>query len=142
MLRLLGVGLTLAILPALSILGFGGLAAAPSILALVVYQVARRTGNFAFARPAREVLYTVVPREDKYKAKSFIDTVVYRLGDQVGAWSYASLGWFGFGMTGISIVAVPVSILWLINGLWLGRRQKALALGETAGSPLAAPAAQ
>jgi len=74
------------------------------------------------------VLFTVVPREDKYKAKSFIDTVVYRLGDQVGAWSYAGLGFLGMGMTGISIVAVPLSILWLVNGLWLGRKQKALEL--------------
>jgi hypothetical protein len=54
-------------------------------ISLVVYQVLRRAGNFAFARPTREVLFTVVPREDKYKAKSFIDTVIYRGGDQVGA---------------------------------------------------------
>ena len=80
----------------------------------------------AFARPTREVLFTVVPREDKYKAKSFIDTVVYRLGDQVGAWSYAGLGILGLGMTGIAIVAVPISLLWLFNGLWLGRRQDVL----------------
>ncbi len=64
----------------------------PTIAAIVVLQVARRAGNFAIARPTREVLFTVLSREDKYKAKSFIDTVVYRLGDQVGAWSYAALG--------------------------------------------------
>jgi AAA family ATP:ADP antiporter len=93
---------------------------------VVVYQVVRRAGNFAFARPSREVLFTVVPREDKYKAKSFIDTVVYRLGDQVGAWSYAGLGLLGLGMTGIAIVAVPISLLWLLNGLWLGKRQDVL----------------
>jgi len=124
----LGVGLTLAILPFLSIAGFATLAWLPTIGALVTIQVTRRAGNFAFARPSREVLFTVVPREDKYKAKSFIDTVVYRLGDQVGAWSYAGLGLFGMGMTGISIVAVPLSVLWLVNGLWLGRKQKALEL--------------
>ena len=67
-----------------------------------------------------------MPREDKYKAKSFIDTVIYRLGDQVGAWSYAGLGALGLAMTGISIVAVPISIAWLVNSLWLGRRQKGL----------------
>jgi len=72
-----------------------------------------------------------VPREDKYKAKSFIDTVIYRLGDQVGAWSFAGLGSIGLAMTGVSMVAVPLSLAWLINGLWLGRRQKKL---ETAGS--------
>jgi AAA family ATP:ADP antiporter len=82
-------------------------------------------------------LFTVVPREDKYKAKSFIDTVVYRLGDQVGAWSYAGLGMLGLGMTGIAIVAVPVSLLWLLNGLWLGRRQQVL---ETGAGPRSVPA--
>ena len=124
LLRRLGVAVTLAILPALSILGFGTLASMPTIAVLVGYQVLRRAGNFAFARPTREVLFTVVPREDKYKAKSFIDTVVYRLGDQVGAWSYAGLGLLGVGMTGIALVAVPISCAWLVNGWWLGRKQE------------------
>jgi AAA family ATP:ADP antiporter len=124
LLRGVGVAFTLAILPALSILGFGTLASMPTIAVLVAYQVLRRAGNFAFARPTREVLFTVVPREDKYKAKSFIDTVVYRLGDQVGAWSYAGLGLLGLGMTGIALVAVPISCAWLVNGWWLGRKQE------------------
>src|SRR5499433_4416395 len=135
-LRAIGIGLTLAMLPALSILGFGTLAITPTIGVLVVYQVLRRAGNFAFARPSREVLFTVVPREDKYKAKSFIDTVIYRTGDQAGAWSYAALGFFGLAMTGISIVAVPISIAWLLNGLWLGRKQERLAATESRVSPL------
>ena len=129
----IGVALTLALLPLLSILGFGALAWAPTIAALVAFQVIRRAGNFAFARPTREVLFTVVSREDKYKAKSFIDTVVYRLGDQVGAWSYAGLGALGLAMTGVSIVAVPISILWLVNSLWLGSKQKALEPVPSAG---------
>ena len=127
LLRSVGVGLTLAMLPALSILGFGTLASMPTIGVLVAYQVLRRAGNFAFARPTREVLFTVVPREDKYKAKSFIDTVVYRLGDQVGAWSYAGLGVLGFGITGVALVAVPISFVWLVNGWWLGSKQEILA---------------
>jgi len=118
-------------LPALSIFGFGTLAMTPTIAVLVGYQVLRRAGNFAFARPTRELLFTVVPREDKYKAKSFIDTVVYRAGDQIGAWSYAALGFMGLAMAGISIVAVPISIAWLLNGLWLGRKQEQLAAAET-----------
>ena len=126
-LRTVGVGLTLAMLPALSILGFGMLASMPTIGVLVGYQVLRRAGNFAFARPTREVLFTVVSREDKYKAKSFIDTVVYRLGDQVGAWSYAGLGVLGFGITGVALVAVPISCIWLVNGWWLGMKQEILA---------------
>jgi AAA family ATP:ADP antiporter len=135
-LRMVGVGLTLAILPVLSTLGFGALAVMPTIAVLVIYQVLRRAGNFAFARPAREVLFTVVPREDKYKAKSFIDTAIYRAGDQVGAWAYAGLGFIGLAMTGISIVAIPISIAWLLNGLWLGRRQETLAATNTARSPV------
>ena len=88
-----------------------------------------RAGNFAIARPTREVLFTVLPREDRYKAKSFIDTFVYRAGDQIGAWSYALLGLFGLGLAGTAFVAVPISIAWLLNGLWLGRKQERLALG-------------
>ena len=63
--------------------------------AIAVFQVLRRAGDYAIARPTREVLFTVVPREDRYKAKSFIDTVVYRFGDQVGAWTVPLLRGFG-----------------------------------------------
>ena len=139
-LRAIGVALTLAILPVLSILGFGALAMAPTIAVVVVYQVLRRAGNFSFARPAREVLFTVVPREDKYKTKSFIDTVIYRTGDQVGAWSFAALNFLGLALTGISIVAVPLSIAWLMNALWLGRKQERLARAETETSVAPVPA--
>ena len=136
-LRVIGVALTLATLPALSILGFATLAVTPTILALVIYQVLRRAGNFAFARPSREVLFTVVAREDKYKAKSFIDTVVYRAGDQVGAWSYAFLGFLGLGLTGVALAAVPISLVWLFNSLWLGRKQEKLAAAAKTDSPVA-----
>jgi AAA family ATP:ADP antiporter len=130
MLHWAGVAITLAALPLVSMIGFGTLAVFPTIAVLVVYQVVRRAGNFAFARPTREVLFTVVPREDKYKAKSFIDTVIYRLGDQVGAWSYAGLGLLGLAMPGIAVVAVPLSLIWLINALWLGQKQNSLEMRQ------------
>lgn len=139
-LRVLGVAFTLSILPALSVIGFGAMALAPTVAVLVIYQVLRRAGNFSFARPSREVLFTVVPREDKYKAKSFIDTVIYRTGDQVGAWSYAGLGLIGLGMTAIAVVAVPISAAWLLNGLWLGRKQETLAKIESQTAPASAHA--
>ena len=134
-----GVAVTLAALPLFSAIGFGVLALAPSVAAIVAVQVARRVGNFALARPTRELLFTVLPREDRYKAKNFIDTVVYRGGDQVGAWAFAGLGALGLGLTGISVVAVPLSLLWFGVAYWLGRRQEASARGDAGGT--GAPAA-
>ena len=131
-LRVLGVMLTLALLPAISVLGFGVLALMPSVAAIVVLQVIRRSGNFAIARPTREILYTVVPREDRYKAKAFIDTVVYRLGDQIGAWSTDLLHALGGGHAAPALIAIPLSILWLIESFWLGRRQERMAEEVTA----------
>jgi len=129
-LHALGTALTLTLLPALSAVGFAALGAAPTVAVVVAFQVLRRAGNFAVARPARELLFTVVPREDKYKAKSFIDTVVYRSGDQLGAGSYALLSFLG--LSALAFVAVPLSALWLLNGFWLGRRQEALAAAPPA----------
>jgi AAA family ATP:ADP antiporter len=128
--RVLGTALTLTLLPGLSAVGFAALGVAPTVAIVVAFQVLRRAGNFALARPAREVLFTVVPREDKYKAKSFIDTVVYRSGDQLGAWSYGLLSFLG--LAGIAFVAVPLSVAWLLNGFWLGRKQEASAANQTA----------
>jgi AAA family ATP:ADP antiporter len=124
---LLGVAFTLGVLPALTIIGFGALALLPTIAAIAVFQVLRRAADYAIARPTREVLFTVVPREDRYKAKSFIDTVVYRTGDQVGAWSVALLRWVGLSATATSLVVIPIAVLWLLNAVWLGRRQELLA---------------
>ena len=128
---LLGVGVALALLPALTMAGFGVLALSPSLGAIAIFQVLRRAGDYAIARPTREVLFTVVPREDRYKTKGFIDTFVYRLGDQVGAWSVTLLS--GVGAIAATIAAIAVAALWLVNALWLGRRQKAL---ETRPAPL------
>ena len=130
--RSFGVGPTLAFLPALTIVGFGALALLPGIASLMTFQVLRRSSDYAIARPTREVLYTVVPREDRYKAKSFIDTVVYRAGDQVGAWSFTLLSSrLGMGSREIGLAAVILSAIWLANGLWLGRKQDAMAAEET-----------
>ena len=127
LLKWIGVGATLAFLPVLSTLGFLGMGFVPVLGFLAVFQVLRRAGNFAVTRPAREVLFTVLRREDKYKAKSFIDTFVYRAGDQIGAWSYPLLTWLGLGLTGISFVAAPLAAVWCGLSIWLGKRQAALA---------------
>jgi ATP:ADP antiporter, AAA family len=123
----LGLGLALAVLPAMTALGFGAVALAPTLAAIATFQILRRAGDYAIARPSREVLFTVVSREDRYKAKSFIDTIVYRLGDQIGAWGDAALRALGAGAAGLAWAAIPVALLWLANGLWLGRRQQAMA---------------
>jgi AAA family ATP:ADP antiporter len=111
--RWLGLAATLALLPALTILGFG------------------------LTNPAVEVLFTVVPREDKYKAKSFIETFVYRAGDQIGAWTYGKIfvGVLALGASGAAFGAVPFAVVWLGLGLWLGRRQGQLAAAERRGDP-------
>lgn len=119
----LGVTLPLALLPALTVVGFGVLALAPALMAIATLQVVRRAADYAITRPAREVLYTVVSREDRYKAKSVIDTVVYRLGDQLGAWSVAGLRVGGLAGSQISLVVIPIAVVWLLNAVWLGRRQ-------------------
>ncbi len=125
--RFFGVPKTLGLLPGLSIIGFAALAAVPGLSSIIPFQVLRRAGNFAITRPTREVLFTVLPREDRYKAKAFIDTVVYRLGDQVGAWSYAGLIALGWDLRRISYAAIPISVLWLVNSTWLGRREARMA---------------
>jgi AAA family ATP:ADP antiporter len=127
LLKWLGVGVTLAILPALSVMGFTAMGVAPTLALLVIFLTLRRSGNIAIARPARETLFTVISREDKYKAKNFIDTVVYRAGDQIGAWTSPVLGRLGLGLTGVSFVAAPIAAIWLFVSLWLGRKQSAMA---------------
>ena len=122
-----GVAMTLTFVPALTAVGFLLLGLMPTAAVVVGFTVLRRSGNFAFARPTREVLFTVVSREDKYKAKNFIDTVVYRLGDQVGAWSSSLVTMAGFGAGAIAWTAVPLALAWVSNAWWLGRRQEALA---------------
>jgi len=116
-----GVPLMLLLLPMLTVAGFAGLGVMPTVAVIVVFQVLRRAGNFAVARPTREVLFTLVPREDRYKAKSFIDTFVYRAGDQVGAWSYALMAALGLGVAGVAWAAVPIAVVWVAVAWWIGR---------------------
>ncbi|MCC7124795.1 MAG: MFS transporter [Acidobacteria bacterium] len=120
--RAFGIVAALAFLPALSVLGFSTLGLAPSIGVLMAFQVLRRAGNFAINRPAREVLFTVVSSEDRYKTKGFIDTFVYRAGDQLGAWAYAPMAAIGLGIPGISAVGVVLAVLSVVNAVWLGTR--------------------
>jgi AAA family ATP:ADP antiporter len=128
LMKFLGVTVTLLFMPVLSLFGFAAMGAMPVLAVLAAFQVARRASTFAFMRPAREVLFTVLRREDKYKAKSFIDTFGYRCGDQFGAWTYGGLQHaLGLSLSTISYIAVPVVAGWCALGVWLGRKQRALA---------------
>ena len=127
LLKWLGVGITLVLMPALSGMGFLAIGIAPVLAVLAMFQVIRRAAGFALLRPAREILFTVLRREDKYKAKSLIDTFGYRLGDQIGAWSYKGLHDVGLDISKTSFLAVPLIAFWCALSLWLGRRQRQLA---------------
>ncbi|HEY6821775.1 MAG TPA: MFS transporter [Burkholderiales bacterium] len=115
---LLGATALLAAAPLVSLAGFAWLGAAPTLATLVVFGVTRRVTEFAISKPAREALFTVVPREARYKAKNFIDTVVYRGGDAFSGWALGALP----AMAGI---AAALSAAWLALALYLGARMKA-----------------
>jgi len=129
--RAVGLSVALAFMPAVSVVGFAGLGAAaggvPALTAFVLLSVCRRATNFGLTNPAMEVLFTVVSREDKYKAKTFIETFVYRAGDQLAAWGYAGLAALGLGLSAIAWLTVPLSALFLALGLWLGAEHRARA---------------
>lgn len=123
-----GIGWTLALIPLLLGIGFLVLGVAPVLGVLIVIQVIRRAGNYAIMRPAREMLYSVVSEEEKYKAKNFIDTAVYRGGDAVSAWGYAGLtSVLGLSLSAVAFVAVPLAALWAWVSYTLGKRREALA---------------
>ncbi|MFY9316666.1 MAG: MFS transporter, partial [Burkholderiales bacterium] len=122
----LGTGWMLALMPLVSLAGFAALGAAPTLAVLLVVGVTRRAGEFAISKPVREALYTVVPREERYKAKGFIDTVVYRGGDATSGWLFGLLRGAGLGAGALAWSALPVAGAWLAVSFWLGRRQESL----------------
>ena len=130
----LGLAPALVLMPFVTGGGFLALAASPTPWVLTAVQVFRRAAEFALVKPAREVLFTVVPREEKYAAKNFIDTFVYRSGDAIGALADKALTLLGVSPSGFAIAFLPVAGLWAWNAISLARRQRELA-HETAGGP-------
>jgi AAA family ATP:ADP antiporter len=122
-----GLRFALGLMPALSSVGFLALATLPVMTVMVAFQVVRRALEYAISRPAREVLFTVVSREQKYKSKTFIDTVIHRGGDAGSGFLYSALESLGFTLPTLALAAVPLSALWVAVGLFLGRRQELLA---------------
>jgi ATP:ADP antiporter, AAA family len=123
LLRRFGVGVAAAALPAVYVVGFAVLALTPSLAVVLAVQVLQRWTNFAVANPARQVLYTVVSRGEKYKAKNLIDVVVYRGSDALYGWVFDSLQALGLKLGAIALCALPVVAGWLLLSMALGRTQ-------------------
>jgi AAA family ATP:ADP antiporter len=124
---LLGPAGMLALVPILSVLGFLWLGATPTLTALIAFGVTRRIGEFAISKPARETLFTIVPREERYKAKNFIDTVIYRGGDALAGWLFAAVSAF---------IAAAVALAWTGLAFYLGARMKSWTRNDARSSPL------
>ncbi len=119
--RWVGVGTALAVMPVVTGLGFALLAAEPTLWTFSAFYVLRRAAHYAVDRPSREVLYTVLGPEEKYKSKVFIDTFVYRGGDLLGAWTH---GIAAAMAGGLAAVVVPLSVAWAGAAVYLGARNR------------------
>ena len=132
--RKLGIGTTLAILPIVSVIGFTLLALHPVFAIIAVLQVLRRSITFGLTKPTTDMLYSVVSAEERYKAKNFVETAIYRGGDLIGTWTIRFIG--GIGLSGVAMVWVPLAVLWVFAARYIGReyvrRDKALTTGEAA----------
>jgi ATP:ADP antiporter, AAA family len=141
LIRRLGVGLTLAILPVMTMIGFGVLAVWPIYGVMAIFQALQRATRYAVSRPSRETLFSVVPPAEKYKAKPLIDVFLYRGGDVAGSAIDAGLRAIGLGLAGVAAATVPFAGLWCVLCVALGRAQQRKALAQASESR-AAPAQQ
>ncbi|HEY4958621.1 MAG TPA: MFS transporter [Caldimonas sp.] len=124
LLKRFGTGAAAGALPAVYVVGFAALALVPALAVVLVVQVVQRWMNFAIANPARQVFFTVVTREEKYKAKNLIDVVIYRGSDALYGWVFDSLQLLGLKFAGIALCALPVAAAWLVLSAALGRTQE------------------
>ncbi|MGH8687699.1 MAG: NTP/NDP exchange transporter [Burkholderiales bacterium] len=123
-LKRFGTAPSAAALPAVYVLAFAVLALAPGLAAVIFFQSVQRTMNFAIANPARQLFYTVVSREAKYKAKNLVDVVVFRGSDALYGWLFDSLQAVGLKLAAIAACAVPVALGWVVLSIKLGREQE------------------
>lgn len=123
-LKRLGSGIAAAALPAVYVAGFAALFVSPTLSVVLVVQVVQRWMNFAIANPARQVFFTVLGREEKYKAKNLIDVVIYRGSDAMYGWVFDSLQALGLKLGAIALCALPLVAGWLVLSLGLGRAQE------------------
>jgi AAA family ATP:ADP antiporter len=116
-----GIGPAAAFLPVVFAIGFAALALNPVLMLVVAFQAMQRTANFAISNPAREVLFTAVEREEKYKAKYLIDGVVFRGGDALSGWLFNLLRAAGIELSVIAAGSVPLALAWMLVALLLGK---------------------
>jgi len=127
-----GMPATLALIPTIMILGWIVVAISPILLFLIGLQIIRRAGNYSITKPGREMLFTLVDNEARYKVKPVIDIVVYRGGDMLTAWFYTFLtATVGLGLSGISIIATIIASFWALTGLYLGNRYSIQRISKT-----------
>ena len=118
-----GLSFTLSSVPVLIAAGLLLLAFSPIVGVVIVVQVIRRAGNYAVTRPAREMLFTVVNRQVRFKTKPFIDIVIYRGGDMLNAWAFTLLSQgFGLSLAAVASVGAFIAMLWAISGVYLGKK--------------------
>ncbi|MBZ9666099.1 MFS transporter [Pseudomonas sp. LMG 31766] len=118
--RRMGVRVLLACVPLLVCVGFIGLALMPTFAMLAALMIVRRIGEYAFVRPGREMLFAPLDAESKYKAKNFIDTVVYRAGDAMSGWLKSLLDMLAQGAWLVALVGAACAALWGLLGWYLG----------------------
>jgi len=116
----LGFRATLMIVPLGITVGFGLMAAAPTLAVMVAVEIFRRSGDYSIMKPTREMLFSVVSREEKYKAKNVIDTAILRTGNTGSAWAYTGLKALGAGAAGITGISLALGLAWCATAYWLG----------------------
>ncbi len=117
-----GLGAALALVPLLMVGGLLAVAVVASVWIVVLAQVVLKAGNYAITRPGREMLFTLVDRETRFKTKPVIDTLVYRIGDSLNAWSFTALSeGLGLGMAPLALVGAGIAAAWALMGVVLGR---------------------
>jgi AAA family ATP:ADP antiporter len=122
-----GVTASLALSPILMVIACAVLALAPTFFVVQSVRAMQRISQYAIARPSREVLFTVLDQQSKYKAKNVIDTTVYRFGDLTAAWMQAGLRSLGLGFLAIVGMGMAVSAAWGLSAFIIGRRYQAIA---------------
>ena len=129
-----GLPLTLALVPAMVGIGFSMLSVHTSLYLLAGLYILHRAGNYTLLKPGREILFTATRRDEKYQAKNFIDTAVYRGGDALTGWLFAMLLTLGLSFSGIALISVLIAILWSITGFRLGKshrnRERSIRVGS------------